>query len=466
MIMKRIIFIACLMILALPIINAATLSDVRYLVESCQYKEAFKAAEPLLKKSPRDAATNYWYGRAAMGVGQNQKAISALALAADRGYSDAYAQLVSACIDDYDLAKAQKYLGQWKEELRKSNRAAPPTVAELEQRITRLANQLNRVEDICVIAEYKVSKNAFHNAVDKLKGTPRLKETLFLSGNVPFYINNMARDVFWTDEDDNGVSRLYTSGVLDDGTREETVDLTQYIGEGDILAPFMLDDGETLYFSAKRDDGLGGYDLYMTRRDGDGGFYEPSNLGMPYNSPFDDLLLVIDEPNNIGWWVTDRYQYGDSLAVLVFVPNAERKNLSADAADLVDRARVTDIKASQPKGFDLAAAKKRIPRPGEDIRTGNGGGPTFNLSLGDGRIVTSISQFNNRQAAAMMSDLIRAQRIFDDTEQRLDALRRSYADGDKTLKGDIQSLEKDVEKQAADLRNLRNRVIRLETTGR
>ena len=35
--------------------------------------------------------------------------------------------------------------------------------------------------------------------------------------------------------------------------------------------PFMTSDGETFFFAAKADDGLGGYDIFMTRYDPDEG---------------------------------------------------------------------------------------------------------------------------------------------------------------------------------------------------
>ena len=49
--------------------------------------------------------------------------------------------------------------------------------------------------------------------------------------------------------------------------------------------PFMMGDGQTLYFAAEGGDGLGGYDIYVTRYDTEEDqFLHPVNIGMPFNS--------------------------------------------------------------------------------------------------------------------------------------------------------------------------------------
>lgn len=449
------------------IAQAVGIDDIRNMVESGDYDAAFDAAAPLVRKSPRDAALNYWYGTAAYRLGYTSEARKALATAAERGYTDAYADLVDLALTDYDVAAAEKYMDNWETALTKARKTAPALYDELEARLLLMSNQLDRVEDIAVIARYDVDRDAFMSAIEHISESGNSRGMTFLQNGIPLFINNQAHEIFWTEPDSDGVNRLFTAGVLDDGTREDAIELTSYIGDGDIMAPFMLEDGETLYFAAARDsDGLGGYDIYMTRRDGEGGFYEPSNIGMPYNSPGDDLLFVIDEPNNIGWWATDRFAGPDTVSLLVFVPNPSRVNIPNDHTDLVARAKVTDLASTLPKGFDLAAAKARIPEQEFNVKSGTGNNASFALSLGDGRVITAASQFRNRQAASAMSEVLRTRRMLNDNLQRLDSMRKSYAEGNKSLREDIRSLEGEVERQHAELKNLTNRVIKLETNRR
>ena len=49
----------------------------------------------------------------------------------------------------------------------------------------------------------------------------------------------------------------------------EPVELPEIINSGNVLAPRILSDNETLIFSSDKPGGKGGYDLYMSRREGD-----------------------------------------------------------------------------------------------------------------------------------------------------------------------------------------------------
>ena len=89
----------------------------------------------------------------------------------------------------------------------------------------------------------------------------------------------------------------------------------------------MMSDGITLYYANDGDNTLGGYDIFMTRKGDDGRFLQPQNIGMPYNSPYDDYMLAIDEVTGAGWWATDRNQIPDSVTIYVFVPNDEGRTI-------------------------------------------------------------------------------------------------------------------------------------------
>ena len=50
----------------------------------------------------------------------------------------------------------------------------------------------------------------------------------------------------------------------------------------------MTADGQVVYFSSDRPGGLGGLDIYLSRRDGAGKWGEAVNLGAPINTPYDE----------------------------------------------------------------------------------------------------------------------------------------------------------------------------------
>jgi len=63
--------------------------------------------------------------------------------------------------------------------------------------------------------------------------------------------------------------------------------------KGSEMAPFLHPDGRTLYFSSDSHVGMGGFDLFMSRRDENGQWQEPVNLGFPINTQGDDINFFV-----------------------------------------------------------------------------------------------------------------------------------------------------------------------------
>ncbi len=75
---------------------------------------------------------------------------------------------------------------------------------------------------------------------------------------------------------------------------------------GDEMAPLLFGDNRTLYFSSTGHNGLGGYDLFVSKLDSAGQWSEPENLGVPYNSRYDDINLVIGLDAKSAWITSNR----------------------------------------------------------------------------------------------------------------------------------------------------------------
>lgn len=92
----------------------------------------------------------------------------------------------------------------------------------------------------------------------------------------------------------NGNSDLYHSLKNEDGTWGEPVNLGTVINtKGTEMAPFIHPDGKTMYFSSEGHPGMGGFDLFMSRRDEKGEWSEPVNLGYPINTPGDEINFIV-----------------------------------------------------------------------------------------------------------------------------------------------------------------------------
>ena len=90
---------------------------------------------------------------------------------------------------------------------------------------------------------------------------------------------------------------------------------------------------------------MGGYDIFETVRDAATGEYmPPSNVGMPFNSPYDDFLLVTDEQNGVGWWATDRNSLEDMVTLYVYMLPEMRRNVDPESDDLMSLARLSEYK--------------------------------------------------------------------------------------------------------------------------
>ncbi|MEP7235146.1 MAG: OmpA family protein [Ignavibacteriota bacterium] len=79
-----------------------------------------------------------------------------------------------------------------------------------------------------------------------------------------------------------------------DGTWGQPVNLGSQINTPlSERSPFIANDGRTLYFSSNGRPGFGGHDLFMTRKQPDGSWTEPKNLGSPINTGGDDEFMTI-----------------------------------------------------------------------------------------------------------------------------------------------------------------------------
>ena len=92
----------------------------------------------------------------------------------------------------------------------------------------------------------------------------------------------------------SGQADIYRSVRNADGIWSEPQNLGEPINtKGTEMAPFLHPDGHTLYFSSDTHIGMGGFDLFMSRRGDDGQWQEPVNLGFPINTSGDEINFFV-----------------------------------------------------------------------------------------------------------------------------------------------------------------------------
>ena len=75
---------------------------------------------------------------------------------------------------------------------------------------------------------------------------------------------------------------------------------------GNEISPFIHPDDQTLYFSSDGLPGLGGKDLYFSRKTGNGEWSKPVNLGYPINTVDDESTLVITADGKKAYFASDK----------------------------------------------------------------------------------------------------------------------------------------------------------------
>lgn len=69
-------------------------------------------------------------------------------------------------------------------------------------------------------------------------------------------------------------------------------------------APYFHPDGRTLYFSSNGPTSMGGFDIFVTEMDStaEGGWLSPLNMGVPVNTPDDDIYFVLSADGKSGYY--------------------------------------------------------------------------------------------------------------------------------------------------------------------
>ena len=148
------------------------------------------------------------------------------------------------------------------------------------------------------------------------------------------HINEIGNKCYYSQQVTDSTSNLF----FRESANTEWSNPTPLVGINDdhqfrhVNYPYMMGDGTTFYFAADGDEeGLGGYDIYMTTYDEeDNRFLRPVNIGLPFNSAANDYLYVIDEYANLGWFASDRNQEEGKVCIYIFVPSEMRLTYNID----------------------------------------------------------------------------------------------------------------------------------------
>ncbi len=242
-------------------------------------------------------------------------------------------------------------------------------------------------------------------------------------------------------------------------------------GVEDIICPYMMSDGVTLYFAAKGgEDSMGQYDIYYTVYDSDShSFYKPQSLGLPFNSFGDEIYYIIDEFNNLGYLVSDRRQPEGKTCVYIFQPTETRETYDVEnmpEAELDRLARLRAIKDSQMDEAVLASARSRLSA----ARNSKGAKKehSFEFIINEKLVYHNISDFRSSVNQSQFPTYLTMKNSVETREKQLEDMRAKYHNGDKNLANTIAQMEVQVfnERQKLNLTEKQIRNTEIEAIGK
>ena len=135
----------------------------------------------------------------------------------------------------------------------------------------------------------------------------------------------------------NGNADIYRSLRNADGTWSEPQNLGAPINtKGTEMAPFLHPDGRTLYFSSDKHVGMGGFDLFMSRRGEDGQWQQPVNLGFPINTSGDEINFFVAADGKTAFISSQREGGNGGYDIYTFELPEEIRSDSANYLATVD----------------------------------------------------------------------------------------------------------------------------------
>ena len=441
------------------IAHAATpIEEAKDLMNQQKYEEAVSVLEAQYKKNPKNVSVNELLGKCMYCLENYSEAKKYLNFAFSKGNAESAKYLAMIAFDQYDFHDAEDKIARHKTLLAKARKSPDAEAEQIADRISLASAMLDHVEKITIIDSLAVDRSTFFKA---FRLTPESGSLSALDGesNTVVFMPESGDRKMWA-EQDSGKMVIKEAVRLLDGNWDDSQTLQGGVNtDADSNYPFMMADGTTLYYASNGNGSIGGYDIFMTRKDSDSGEYlQPQNVGMPYNSPYDDYLLAFDEVNGVGWWATDRNLYEDQITVYVFIIPSMRENYDIEDPNLAQYAAVRRFKDTWKEGENYDSKLQEIAKTEMNVEKKK---RDFVFAAGPGKVYYSLSDFKSSDQRTKMQNYLKSAEKVTKIEAQLHDLRAQYNNGNTSLQDKILSLEKDLLSAERDATNAANSVRRL-----
>ncbi len=449
---KHILFLLSCFILTT--LSAQTLEQAKAMYNKGEYEQAKPVFKKFVKSQPANGNYNLWYGVSCLKTGEPQEALKYIETAVKKRIPTGQLYLAETYNDLYRFDDAIKNYEEYIAELTKRKKPVEDAEKLLEKTKSNL-RMLKGVEEVCVIDSFVVDKTDFLNTykISEESGKLFTYNDYFKTegkhlGTV--YETELGNKIYYGEADKNGLMNILSKNKLQNEWSKGYPLPDKINATGNTNYPYVLTDGVTIYYASDGDNSIGGYDIFVTRYNTNTDTYlSPENVGMPFNSPYNDYMYVIDEYNNLGWFASDRFQPEDKVCIYVFIPNESKRVYNYEAMDtkqIVALAQLKSLKATWKDQKEVAAAQKRLDaaihhKPQEQFIA------DFEFVIDDHTIYYHLSDFKTPKGKELFKKYQQKEKDYRQQMEKLDDQRQWYARAGKDEKAKIAPAILDLEKQ-------------------
>lgn len=290
------------------------------------------------------------------------------------------------------------------------------------------------------------------------------------------FINGFANKCYYTEvAGKDSVQHLYMRNKLGDGWGEphRISEIDKKLT--DMSYPFLSSDGQTLYIAGKSNDALGKRDIYVAKYNADEGtYFEPENIGLPFNSHDDDFVYVEADAERFAWFATTRRQPAGKACVYAFVLPEQRTNYNMDEmtdAQIESRAALMRIRETWPTPEIRKGALKKLNAIKKETASRVVNDEKVNFVVNDDLVYTDINSFRSNSTRQMYFEVVRLRNDVKNKQMSLEVMRQKYHNANpsnrESLTRHILQLEQQLDdarrmlkKTETDLRNAENILLK------
>ena len=414
------------------VLMAQSASEAEALFNDKQYLKAKNVYESLLKKRPKDALNNYRFARCCYELKDYEQAIKHFELAGNRyPLKDLY--LGELYFSTYRFEESLTAYQAYMATLPPGDKKYAETEAKL-KKSEMAAKLLKRVEDIAILDSVVVNKNEFlryYKFSDELGTLTQelIKLNERQSQDKVIYTTQRGDRLCFSDSLKGNMDIFSSFKLLDNWSLP--VSISNVINtDANENYPFLMLDGVTLYFASDGENSIGGYDIFITKyASGSQDFLVPENIGMPFNSPANDYMMVIDEQQRIGWFATDRNQPAGKVMIYKFIPNETKILFRTEDKDLLRR--VAQLKVNRK-------AENVNMYPVENLQQQETANEAeFSVVINDSTIYTRFEQFQSTEALNRFKEWLKMKKELQILKNELQQMREHYSITQKTEEKNI-----------------------------